>query len=335
MGSLPRARVVPSRPFQHCGVDFAGPVLLRTTKEKGHKAYKAFLAIFVCFSTRAVHLDAVSDYTVDAFLATFRRFVSRRDLCQVVYIDCGTNFVGADAQLRTLFRATSCEVHRIIGRLVDDGIRWRFNPPATPHFGGLWEAGVKAEQHHLRRVIGETRLTFEEMTTFLAKVEACLNSRPLQALFDDPEDLSALTPGHFLIEAPLTAPPELSLLEVPASRLCRWRQLQRIRDHWWQRWSTEYLQGLAPRPKWWRSQSSVSEGQLCLVKSEIMPPSRWPLARITRLHRGDDRLVRVVELQTATGKYLRPVVKIISLLAADDGDCSTGRADREDGAGPA
>lgn len=82
----------------------------------------------------------------------------------MVYSDCGTNFVGADSQLQELFRATGDVVHRIIGRLADEGIRWRFNPPAAPHFGGLWEAAVKSVKHHLRRVIGELRLTFEEIS---------------------------------------------------------------------------------------------------------------------------------------------------------------------------
>ncbi|XP_011687068.1 PREDICTED: uncharacterized protein LOC105449509 [Wasmannia auropunctata] len=239
MGSLPRPRVSPSRPFLHTGVDFAGPILLRTTKGRGYKAYKAFVSVFICFSTRAVHLEPVSDYSADAFLAAFRRFISRRGICQAVYSDCGTNFVGADSQLRALFKSSGPEMHRIVGRLTTDGIRWHFNPPAAPHFGGLWEAAVKSLKHHLRRVIGDTKLTFEEMATFLAEVEGCLNSRPLQALTDDPEDLDALTPGHFLIGGPLNAIPEPSLIDVPTNRLSRWRLLQALRDHLWQRWAQD------------------------------------------------------------------------------------------------
>lgn len=129
MAALPRARVTASRPFLHTGVDFAGPIWLRTSKGRSQKAHKTFLAIFICFSSRAVHLEAVSDYSADAFLAAFRRFVSRRGLCQTVYSNCGTNFVGADTQLKAFFLAIRREVHRVIGRLADDGIRWSFNPP--------------------------------------------------------------------------------------------------------------------------------------------------------------------------------------------------------------
>ncbi|KMQ89843.1 hypothetical protein RF55_10471 [Lasius niger] len=320
MGSLPKARVTPSRPFLHTGVDFAGPIWLRTTKGRGHKAYKAFLAVFVCFSSRAVHFEIVSDYSADAFLTAFRRFTARRRMCQAVYSDCGTNFVGADTRLKALFRAASSEAHRIVGRLSDDGIKWHFNPPAAPHFGGLWEAAVKALKYYLRRVIGEAKLTFEEVTTLLAEVEACFNSRPLRALTDDPEDLDALTSGHFLVGAPLNAIPEPSLLEVPANRLSRWRLLQQMWDHLWQRWTREYLQALIPRSKWWTLPRNLQEGQLCLLKAETTPPCRWPhhtLARITGLHPGEDSQMRVVDVRTASGNLTRPVIKIVPLPTAD------------------
>ncbi|KYN27506.1 hypothetical protein ALC57_03104 [Trachymyrmex cornetzi] len=94
-------------------------------------------AVFVCRSTRAVHLEVVSDYTTDAFLA---------------YLDCGTNFVDADTALRNVFQAESTEAQRIGRALAEDRIQWRFDPPTAPHFRGLWEAAVKSLKHHLRRV---------------------------------------------------------------------------------------------------------------------------------------------------------------------------------------
>lgn len=66
------------------------------TKGRGDKSSKAFIAVFVCMSIKAVHLDVVSDYTAEAFLAALRRFTARRGLCEIIYSDCGTNFVGAD-----------------------------------------------------------------------------------------------------------------------------------------------------------------------------------------------------------------------------------------------
>ncbi|XP_029166192.1 uncharacterized protein LOC114936993 [Nylanderia fulva] len=301
MGNLPRDRVTPTRPFLSTGVDYAGPILLRTSKGRGHRAHKGYIAVFVCFWSKATHLEVVSDYTSEAFIAALHRFVSRRGLCAEIYSDCAT-----------------AEGHRIFLAATAQGIRWHFNPPAVPHFGGLWETAVKSTKFHLRRVIGETTLTFEELSTLLAQIEACLNSRPLQTLSDDPEDVSALTPGHFLVGAPLLAVPEPSLTGQTVSTLSRWRHLQQMRDHFWQRWSSEYLHGLASRTKWLKDEAAPHVGDLCLVRSELTPPSRWPLARISRLHPGDDGIVRVVSIRTATSELVRPLVKLVFLPGVND-----------------
>lgn len=101
---------------------------------------------------------------------------------------------------------------QLVRQLVIEQIQWRFNPLSAPYFGGIWEAAVKLLKHHLRWVVGDSKLIFEEMNTLLAQVEACLNSRSLQTLSDDPENLAALTPGHFLAGSALTAISEPSLL---------------------------------------------------------------------------------------------------------------------------
>ncbi|XP_029157332.1 uncharacterized protein LOC114929817 [Nylanderia fulva] len=139
-----------------------------------------------------------------------------------------------------------------------------------------------------------------------------------RALSDDPEDVSALTPGHFLIGTPLLALSEPSLTEQTVSTLSRWRHLQRMRDHFWQRWSSEYMHGLAPRTKWLKDAPAPHVGDFCLVCSEITPPNRWPLARISRLHPGDDGVTRVVTIRTATSELVRPLVKLVFLLGVND-----------------
>jgi len=316
MADLPQKRVTPSRPFQHSGVDYAGPVMLRTASGRGHKAHKAFLVVFVCMSTKAVHLDVASDYSANAFLAAFRRFVACRGLCQTLHSDCGTNFVGADSQLRSLFSEKGKEARTIAEQLASDKVQWIFNPPSAPHFGGLWEAAVKSMKHHIRRTIGDSTLTYEEMATLLAQVEACLNSRPLQALTDDPSDMEALTPGHFLIGTALNAVPENSVLDANANTLSRWQHIQRMRDSFWDRWSRDYLQGLITRPKWRSSESKLELGRLCLVRNENFPPNKWPLARIIKLHPGSDERTRVVTVKTANSELVRPITKLVLLPSA-------------------
>ncbi|XP_015191151.1 PREDICTED: uncharacterized protein LOC107074303 [Polistes dominula] len=179
MGQLPVHRVTPSRPFLHSGVDYAGPIHLKTWRGRTAREYKAYIVLFVCESTSAIHLEVVTDYTTDAFIAAYKRFTSRRGICATLRSDCGTNFKGADAELQALFSTTSKQLGKLATLLANDGTQWIFNPPSAPHFGGKWESGVKSVKHHLRRVIGDHRLTYEEMSTFLTQVEATLNSRPL------------------------------------------------------------------------------------------------------------------------------------------------------------
>ncbi|XP_029167434.1 uncharacterized protein LOC114937931 [Nylanderia fulva] len=192
VGQLPVSRVVPCRPFVNSGVDYAGPLTLKTFRGRSCKTYKGYFVIFICFSTSAIYLEVATDYSTDGFLAAFRRFTGRRGICSTLTSDCGTNLIGADAELKRMFTFSSREWAHIANVLANDGVRWKFNPPSTSHFGGKWEAGVKSVKFHLRRVLDDALLTYEELTTLLVQIEAILNSRSLITLSDDPSDLSAL-----------------------------------------------------------------------------------------------------------------------------------------------
>lgn len=222
MGQLPVARVTPARPFLNSGRDYAGPVNIKTWKGRAARCYKGYIAIFVCLATSAVHIELVTDYTTEAFIAAFKRFTGRRGICATLQSDCGTNFIGADKELRRRFIETSEELRNLAHLLANDGTKWLFNPPSAPHFGGKWEAAVKSAKYHLVRVIGDTLLTFEELTTILIQIEAVLNSQLLCPLSDDASDYTALTPGHFLIGEAVNTIPEPDLASATTSRLSRW-----------------------------------------------------------------------------------------------------------------
>ena len=207
MGDLPPQRIEEARPFLHSRVDYAGPINIHTTKGRGHRAYKGYICIFVCLAIKAVHIEIASDLTTAAFLAAYKRFVARRGRCAELLSDNGTNFRGADAELSRLFKEASTP-QGVAQHLENDGTTWNYIAPGTPHFGGLWEAAVKSTKWHLHKVIGETTLTYEELSTLTAQVEACLNSRSLYVPSSDARDLPAITPAHYLIGTALTAPPE-------------------------------------------------------------------------------------------------------------------------------
>ena len=119
-------------------------------------------------------------------------------------------------------------------------ITWKFIPEQAPHFRGLWEAAVKPMKLHLRKIVGESKLTFEVHSTALTQVEACLNSQPLCLFPDSDDDIDALTPRDFPIGRPLEALPDTSLVYQLKSLLHRWQLCQLLVRQFWQRWSNDY-----------------------------------------------------------------------------------------------
>ena len=317
MAPLPKARVTPARPFHITGLDYAGPFAIRTSKGRGQRSSKGYVAIFTCFATKAVHIEVVSDYSSRTFLLAFRRFVARRGLCHTIVTDNGTTFQGADTELRRAFQQTAGRSQEIADAIRADGVTWTFIPPRAPHFGGLWEAAVKSFKHHFKRVVGDTKLTFEEFSTFASSIEACLNSRPLSPLSADPADIAALTPGHFLVGTALTAPPEPFDSAYDVTGIPRWQITTQMRNHFWRRWRKEVLHHMQQRSKWLDQKAGPNVGDLVLLTDDLQPPLKWPLGRIEALHPGPDGLARVATLRTSTTKFQRPLTKLILLPIKD------------------
>ncbi|XP_063907426.1 uncharacterized protein LOC135125701 [Zophobas morio] len=290
MGNLPEDRVNLVRPFLNCGVDYAGPILIREGRGRGKKSIKAYICLFVCFATKAVHLELVTDCTSLAFIGAFKRFMSRRGKPSNIYSDNATNFKGANRELRVIhFDVIKSDAFRkFINDCAGNNVNWRFIPPRSPHVGGIWEAGIKSMKYHLKRVIGQSLFTYEEMYTYLTLIEACLNSRPITPLSSNPDDLSALTPGHFLIGTALTSPAEPDVSDINIHRLGQWEKIQQLRQHFWKRWSREYLVELQQRSKWATSVRSATVGDIVIVHEDNVPPLCWCLGRVEIIHPGRD-----------------------------------------------
>ncbi|GFW13334.1 integrase catalytic domain-containing protein [Trichonephila clavipes] len=250
MGDLPTHRVTPSRPFSVCGVDYASPINILRYRGRGAKTTKGYIALFVCFVTKALHLEL-------------------------------------------------------------SGI---FSPPVSPHFGGLWEAGVKSIKYHLKRVNGNTNLTFEEFSTLLTQVEAILNSRPLVSLDcdNDPDSLNILTPSHFLIGEVITSSPEHTN-EDKLSLRSRWDIVQKMKLGFWRKWKIDYLSNLQTRTKWKCPNNNFKVGEIVIIKEDNIPPATWPLGKVIETHPGKDGVVRVVTLRTVKGRFKRPIHKLCKL----------------------
>lgn len=315
MADLPKNRIdIAQKPFTNVAVDYTGAINYKLSKCRVYKTSKAYIAIFVCMATKAIHIELVSDATAEAFIAAFRRLVARRGVVKNIYSDNGTCFTKGDKDLQSfaelqneMFNETICT------ELTKNNTTWHFSPPGAPHFNGLAEAAVKSVKSHLKKTIGEIILTFEELCTLLYQVEACVNSRPLCNLSSDPDDFDSLTPGQFLIGMSFLAPPDENHLENNINWLNRWQVVQKLSQTIWKRFQNEYLNQLQTKSKWLHETNQPKINDLVLVKEENTPSCKWPLARIVDTHKGDDNLIRVVTLKMKDRMFKRPITKLAPL----------------------
>ncbi|GFS70385.1 integrase catalytic domain-containing protein [Trichonephila clavipes] len=185
MGNLPYERVNMAPPFSITGPDLGGPYFVTYKHQRKGVLNKIYVCVCICFVTRAIHLEILSDLTSDAIIATLKRFMSRRGKCSKIFTDNATNFVGANSQLKVFYKTLNFPDQNLAAYFTKEGIEWNFIPPRAPHIGGLWEAGIKSVKYHLKRALGRSRLTYEEFETVIIQVEGILNSRPLTPISND------------------------------------------------------------------------------------------------------------------------------------------------------
>ncbi|XP_061707388.1 uncharacterized protein LOC133517655 [Cydia pomonella] len=312
MADLPSCRVNQvNKPFTHTGCDYAGPLQYTPTRGRGVKSRKAWLCIFTCLTTRCLHIEIATELSTANFLAALKRFLARRGPVQCIYSDNGTNFTGANSYMRDLYKFLDGHRPHLEMELAENRIDWKFIPPASPHFGGAWESMVKIVKNHLFKVIGTQILSYEELLTTLAQIEALVNSRPLTALSSDPAEPSALTPAHFLNTAPLLSLPA-PLVESGNLR-DRHALLDKIVQSFWQRWRAEYLHQLQSRAKWTTPSVPIVTGTVVVIKVDNAPPFSWPLGVVEAVHPSKDGSTRVVTVRTNKGSFVRPVVRLCPL----------------------
>ncbi|XP_065157275.1 uncharacterized protein [Atheta coriaria] len=163
--------------------------------------------------------------------------------------------------------------------------------------------------------VGSMLLCAKSRVAPVKQIEAVLNSRPLTPLSEDPSDLQALTPGHFLIGEALTAPPTSDLEHLPDNRLSRWQLVEKLRQDVWRRWHKEYFVELHQRSKWRSPAVPLSVDQLVVVREDNLPPLQWRLGRVVAVHPGKDGIIRSAAVRVGAGIVDRPVVKLSPLFS--------------------
>nr|XP_055049230.1 uncharacterized protein LOC129434322 isoform X1 [Misgurnus anguillicaudatus] len=310
MADLPDSRVMPCEPpFTRVGIDYFGPFLVK----KARSEIKRYGCLFTCLTTRAIHLEIAHTLNTDSFINALQRFIARRGPPSEIRSDNGTNFVGG---LRELQKAISeWNQRKISDYLLQNNVKWIFNPPAASHMGGVWEQQIRTIRSILNTVLSQQAPDDEGLTTLFCCVESIVNGRPITKLSDDPSDPLPLTPNHLLLlRSGSTLPPGAFVKQDLYRR--RWRQVQYLADIFWSRWLKEYLPALQQRQKWFQPKRNLQKGDLVLVLYENTPRNHWPLGLITQVYPGADGLVRTVEVKTQAGIYNRPVDKICLLEAS-------------------
>lgn len=196
---------------------------------------------------------------------------------------------------------------------------------------------MKSMKHHLSHFIEGVALTFEELNTIVVRIEACLNSRPIAALSDDPTDLTMLTPGELATGAQIITPMPPRPETIPASGRINWKTIRGLERDIWERWQSEYLQTLQARNKWTRERPNLAVDDLVIINDRHAPSAQWKRGRIKQVLPGRDGLVRSAIVTTATGDYERSITRLCVLPTAApaeepgdnlvDGACATNRPD--------
>ena len=256
-----------------------------------------------------------SSLDTDAFLNTFVRMTARRGWPQQMVSDNGTNFASASRELRDLVSAIDRD--KIQRMTSNKGVSWTWNPPAAPHFGGVFESMIKAAKRAIFAVLGDAEVNDEELETIFIGVESLMNSRPLTAVSDDPNDDRVLTPNHFLIgQIGGDFVPE-SVDTEPFNPRKRWRRLQELTRHVWNRWMKEYLPQIGSRQKWYFRNDNLRVGDVVVVIDPGTVRRQWNVGRIEWTYPGHDGLVRVVDVRLNGKTLKRPITRISPLEIRD------------------
>lgn len=310
---LPKDRVQDSPPFTVTGVDFTGALYVR---EKNGGESKAYVCLFTCAATRAVHLELVPDLTAETFLQAFRRFCSRKSTPRIMISDNATTYNAAADILKRLFKSSE-----IKEALSTDGIDWKFIPKRAPWYGGWWERLIGLTKQTLKKVLGRSYVSYLTLQTLLTEVEAILNDRPLTYVSSDIADAEALTPAHLLYGRRVTALPEADVtteaLYTDAGNEAhvkkQARLLHKLISHFRERWRREYLTALREHHRAsGNNEQTISVGDVVQVHEEV-PRSRWKLAVIKELTTGGDGHSRSAIIKTKSGITNRPIAKLYPL----------------------
>ena len=298
---LPRFRLSDEFAFTSIGVDFAGPVYVKDIYHKSADMNKAYIVLYTCASSRAVHLDLVPRLTTEIFVRSFKRFIARRGVPNLVVSDNGSTFKGE--ALKKL--------------LAEHRIEWKFNVALAPWWGGFFERLVRSTKRCLKKTLGTARVSYEELLSVVVEIEGILNSRPLT--YVDDELRSPLTPSQLIIGRRLLSKEDKTPSKTPPTRSelsRRAKYLTIVLSQFWRRWQKEYLTELRVHHNCQlkNRQPTVNVGDVVCIHKDGTPRLLWNMGVVKSLITGRDGVHRGAVVRTRSGDRVIEVTRPLKRL---------------------
>ena len=305
---LPKFRVEANFPYTSTGIDYLGPLTVKNIFGPCEEMYKVHIALYTCASSRAVHLDLVTDLSCIAFVRSLKRFISRYGVSELYISDNATCFSGP-------------ELSSFVTQI---GAKWKFILEASPWWGGFWERLVQSTKRSLRKTLGKSKLTYEELLTVIMEIEGVLNSRPLCHTYDDSID-EVITPSHLIFGRRLLSvfhddqdPENIEFTTETITK--RTKYLNELILHFRNSWTREYLTSLREFHKCNGKVPArqIALGEVVMIEADKYPRNRWKMGVVVEMYKSKDDFTRGCKVRTLTkgnrSIYLnRPINKLYPL----------------------
>lgn len=286
--------------------------------KRGWITVKRYSMMFTCLTCRAVHIEVADSLDTDSSINAIRRFVSIRGQVTIMHSDNGTNFVGAEREMREAMQHLDND--KVERALQPKEIKWIINSPAASHLGRIWERQIHTVRRILNSLLKEQAVNDDCLQTVMCEIKTLIDGRPLTSISDDVNDLEPLTPNHLLLlKSQPSMPPGIFSKDDTYTRK-RWKQVQYLADLFWTRWTREYLPLLQERQKWSRPRRNFIAGDVVLLVDSSSPCNSWIMGRVVETLPDSSGMVQRVKIQTKTNILERPANKLCLLEEAASGE---------------